>query len=167
MKKCLSLSFIIICVVAFCACSAPDSNSGNSTAKPVTEQNTDNSSGKELAIYTVNNNTFECEPITSVISPDAVIDATLIVNEVIANFPSKVGILKIEENKNNVVVYFDETYAPIKNVSSIMEESMLDCIAYSLLDNLDFCKEIYYRSSNDRYVSDNITLEKDEPYISK
>ena len=57
--------------------------------------------------------------------------------------------IEVEENKNNVVVYFDETYAPIKNVSSIMEESMLDCIAYSLLDNLDFCKEIYFRSSNE------------------
>ena len=48
-----------------------------------------------------------------------------------------------------------------------MEYAMLDCIAYSLLDNLDYCNEVYFRSNDEIYESKYIYMNHDEPYISK
>ena len=55
----------------------------------------------------------------------------------------------------------------VKNVSEKMEYAMLDCIAYSLLDNLDYCNEVYFRSNDEIYESKYIYMNHDEPYISK
>lgn len=119
----------------------------------------------ELPIYTINND-MECVQSTALIPNDTKIDASLVISEVTANFAKEIVVDKIEEGTDYVAVYFEKDSAPLKDVSKAMEEAMLDCIAYSLIDNLEYCKKVYYRSSEGIYSSRNITLEYDEAYVT-
>ena len=120
----------------------------------------------ELEIYQYNDEDG-CIPTTSLIPDDATIDARLIINEVNANFDEKVAVTDIEEKDDYVAVYFDSDSAPIIGVSAYTEEAMLDCISYSLIDNLDKCNKIYFRTNKGKYKSDDIELEYDEPYLTR
>ncbi len=166
MKKKLVLLALIFVLFVLCGCYSKyelkEKTSGSPTKAPVSSEG-----NKELAIYTIDDDTYECIPSISVIPKDAKVDAELIINEVIANFKENVIILNIEEQPDSVVVYFSADAAPVVNVSSQMEAGMLDCISYSLLDNLDYCNEIYFRCGSDNYKSSNMELGYDEPYISK
>ena len=55
----------------------------------------------------------------------------------------------------------------MKGVSADIETAMLDCMAYSLLDNLEFCSNVYFRTNEGAYESENLSLEYDESYLSK
>lgn len=167
MKKKFILVTLVLILLSVSGCySSYELNDGNNSVDE-TKSPDISETNKELAIYTINDDTYECIPSISLIPKDAKVDAELIVNEVIANFKENVVVLNIEEQPDSVAVYFSENSAPVINVSEQVEESMLDCIACSLLDNLDYCNEVYFRCGTDNYKSSNIELEYNEPYISK
>lgn len=120
----------------------------------------------ELSIYSINYSTLECEPSVIVIPKDTVVDENYIVKEVTANFKETVVIDKITKKDGGVTVSFAGGSAPAVNVSTEMEEVMLDCIAYSLMDNVKGCGKIFFRIEDAPYEGVNITLGYDEPYIS-
>ncbi len=165
-KKYILVTFLLI-LLLICGCDHKDEPYDKSKTDPAEETLSPDLESKELSIYTIDYNTYECTPSISVIPMDADVNAKLIVNEVVANFKEDVKIVDIEEQADSVAVSFSKNTAPVKNVSEQMEISMLDCIACSLLDNLDYCNEVYFRCGKDNYVSDNIELAYDEPYISK
>lgn len=121
---------------------------------------------EELSIYTINYNTLECEPSVIVVPESAVVDENYIVREVIANFKETVSIDNISKKDGDITVSFVKGSAPAANVSTAMEEVMLDCIAYSLIDNVSGCRKIYFGIEDMPYTGVDITLEPDEPYIS-
>lgn len=127
---------------------------------------TKDGSNIELELYFYNNEEG-CVPTTSLIPADKIIDAELIVSEVTANFDEKVNVTDIEQKDDYVAIYFDSGSAPLIGVSKTTEEAMLDCIAYSLIDNLDECDKIYFRTDKGDYKSDDIELGYDEPYLTR
>lgn len=140
------------------------------TEAPSATDNSQNSTLKEnvieLPIYTINHDNG-IVPTVSLVDKSRTINAELIVNEVIANFDMKIIISSIIENDDNVIIDFSSESAHMHNVSSSTEESVLDAIAYSLLDNLDKCEKIYYRINDSKYNSDNIDIAIDEPYVTR
>lgn len=120
----------------------------------------------ELEIYLYNNK-LGCIPAKSLIPSDKIIDAELIINEVTANFDEKVIVRNIEQKEDYVAVYFDSESAPLIGISKKTEEAMLDCISYSLIDNLDDCNKIFFRTDKGNYSSDDISLDYDEPYLTR
>lgn len=143
---------------------------GDVTEAPSATDNSQNSTLKEnvieLPIYTINHDNG-IVPTVSLVDKSRTINAELIVNEVIANFDMKIIISSIIENDDNVIIDFSSESAHMHNVSSSTEESVLDAIAYSLLDNLDKCEKIYYRINDSDYNSDNIDIAIDEPYVTR
>lgn len=173
MQKYRILIFLTICAV-FIISGCRNTGTGNDNKYPDStefeEEDDDDETGTdshELSLYTIDYETYECTPTVSVISEKSEINAKLIINEVIANFTENVVIEDVVENSDNIIVYFSDDAAPVKNVSEKMEYAMLDCIAYSLLDNLDYCNEVYFRSNDEIYESKYIYMNHDEPYISK
>lgn len=164
MKKHITLLMILVfSLVILCSC-------GDASHSAREDENTNSTEGNEsgeLSIYTIDYDNLESVPSVSVIDPDTKVTAAIIVDEVIANFKESVSINDIEENSDSVIVYFTYGKAPMAGVSAGMETAMLDCIAYSLLDNLDYCSAVYFRSNSGNYKSENIELENDEPYITK
>lgn len=121
---------------------------------------------EELSIYTINYSTLECEPSVIVVPESTVVDENYIVKEVIANFKETISIDNISKKDGDIIVSFVRGSAPAVNVSAAMEAVMLDCIAYSLMDNVSGCRKIYFRIEDMPYAGVDITLESDEPYIS-
>lgn len=169
MQKYQILIFLTVCAV-FILSGCRNTGANNDNNYPDTTEYDDEETGTdsiELSLYTIDYDTYECTPTVSVISEKSEINANLIINEVIANFKENVIVKDIVQNQDNIIVYFSDDAAPVKNVSEKMEYAMLDCIAYSLLDNLDYCNEVYFRSNDEIYESGYIYMNYDEPYISK
>lgn len=173
MKILYYVSLVIVLLIS--ACSINNNNSHKNTNdsyinSPKTDDNdvTISQDGDMvgLEIYLYNNNS-ECVPTTSLIPVDTPITAELIVKEVIANFDNNVIINDIEEKKDYVTVSFDSESAPLIGISKATEEAILDCIAYSLIDNLEKCNKIYYKTDKGDYKSDDIYLSKNEPYLTR
>lgn len=149
---------------------------GKSAKAPAGTENRDNSkygeeddetvNDGELSIYTINYSTLECEPSVILLPEDTVVDENYIVNEVIANFKETVTIDSMSKKDGNIIVSFAKGSAPAVNVSTAMEAVMLDCIAYSLMDNVSGCHKIIFRIEDTPYTGVDITLGYDEPYIS-
>lgn len=165
-KKCVILTYVLL-LLSVCGCAPAQKPKDNNKTVSNTKAPYMAEEKKELSIYTIDYNTYECIPSISMIPKESKVDAELIVNEVVANFKENVTVLDIKEQDDSVVVSFSSDDAPVKNVSRQMEISMLDSIAYSLLDNLSYCKEVYFRCGSKNYVSSNIELAYDEPYVSK
>ena len=146
-----------------------DDNNNNNNTK--TDDNTDKPDNieekeKELNLYTIDYDNMECIPNSVVVPGTFVVNAENIVNKVIEDFLETPVVIKVEEEGDGIIVYFDNEKAPVVNVSADMETAMLDSIAYSLIDNLSSCKVVYYRTNEGNYHSQNISLEYDEPYLS-
>lgn len=161
---------VIVCCVWFIL--FPADKSGNS------DNNTHNNAGadedtediyneKEIPIYTINYDTMECEPSVIVVPDSKSISERYIVDEVIANFREQVSIYDVIVDKDRVIVSFCKNSAPAVNVSKEMESVMLDCISYSLIDNLDDCNCVGFRIEDEPYEGVAITMGYDESYVEK
>lgn len=162
MKKIVLFLVLMVLIALMCSCT---SNKKSYKSLNTTEPDIKNEG--ELSIYTIDYETLESIPSVSLIEPDTSINAELIIKEVTANFHEEVSVEKVEENDDSVAVYFEEEKAPMVGVSEKMETAMLDCVAYSLMDNLEYCTKVFFRGSKGNYVSDNIELGYDEPYITE
>ncbi len=162
---CIALAAVLLICFIFWGKSAKAPYSPDSAdSSDYVEEETENE--RELSIYTINYSTIECEPSVILLPEDAVVDENYIVKEVIANFKETVAVDNISNNDGGVIVSFAKDSAPAVNVSTAMEAVMLDCIAYSLIDNVSGCTKIYFRIEDTPYTGVDITLGYDEPYIS-
>lgn len=123
----------------------------------------------ELPIYTINDETLETEDAIAYVSADTKITAKVIVDEVVKAFSANSYEVKIEsvsQEGDTVVVNFKKGSAPVSGVGSSEEITTLDCISYSLLDNLSTCKKVIFRVEGEAYASGHIEYKINEPYIT-
>lgn len=171
MKKFLLFSLTLILSIFFlagCSDSGRLPVDEQATETPVDETGlNDVEDGTKMTIYTIDYNTVECVPTVSVVDESDMTTAGKIVEEVIVNFKEEVIVTDISENKDSITVSFSDESAPIVNVTETMELAMLDCIAYSLLDNLEYCNEVFFKTHEKGYSSTHNSWAHDEPYVSK
>lgn len=166
---CIIISALIICGIWYMHLSEKKSDSSKDktmTGESETEDE-DMYNEKEIPIYTINYDTLECEPSLIVASDTATISARYIVDEVIANFREHISIHDVFSENDRIIVSFSKDSAPAVNVSKDMESVMLDCISYSLLDNIENCNSVGFRIEDKAYESSYITMEYDESYVEK
>lgn len=185
----LSMSLML-----FSGCKNEDKNSDNSQNQTTIEssgtenENEDNSSKeavendkkvaknedaptlpetKELLIYGIQNETLESEQVSVTVPKDSEITAEFIVGQVIEVFADnslEIGIDSVAQDKDKVIVSFLKDKAPLLNVGSGVEITILDSISMSLLDNLDSCKNVIFRVEGKAYASGHVELDIDEAY---
>ena len=142
--------------------------STNETEKDPTSKDNEKSE-IELPIYTINDETLETEDAIAYVSADTKITAKVIVDEVVKAFSANSYEVKIEsvsQEGDTVVVNFKKDSAPVSGVGSSEEITTLDCISYSLLDNLSTCKKVIFRVEGEAYASGHIEYGINEPYIT-
>lgn len=145
----------------------PDTST-NETEKDPTSKDNEKLEIK-LPIYTINDETLETEDAIAYVSADTKITAKVIVDEVVKAFSANSYELKIEsvsQEGDTVVVNFKKGSAPVSGVGSSEEITTLDCISYSLLDNLSTCKKVIFRVEGEAYASGHIEYGINEPYIT-
>jgi hypothetical protein len=149
-----------------------DSTTKDSQETTTNEADKDSSKGTskaevELPIYTINDESLETEDAIAYVSADTKITAEVIVDEVVKAFSAnsyEVKIDSVSQDGDTVVVNFKKNSAPVTGVGASVEVTTLDCISYSLLDNLSTCKKVIFRVEGEAYASGHIELGINEPY---
>lgn len=134
----------------------------------IIEPNNDkNTSNNEIFIYGIQGETLESEQVGVLIPEEAEITADYIVNQVVEVFAEdsiEIGIDSVIVEGDNVIVSFQSDKAPLYNVGSGVESTILDSFAMSLLDNIETCKNVIFRVEGKAYQSGHIELGIDEIY---
>lgn len=177
----------ILTVASFAGCNkdeepqeTPGVNTEMPTQTPVTpgtetpdvSQNTEEpeqgTEKKEISIYTINDDTLESEPVTVEIqeklTAKAVVEAAV---KSLEEHSLIIGIHDVSQEGDTVIVSFKKDTAPAIGVGSGVEETILNCISDSLIDNLEECKSVIFRLEDGPYESGHMIFEMDEVYVSE
>jgi len=123
----------------------------------------------EVPIYTINQNTQEVESVVALVPENSELTPELIVDLVIDSFDERlitVGVDKVTTDKDTVIVSFLNDYAPLINVGSGVETTILDAIAQSLVDNLkDEYPKVIFRVEGKEYSSGHYLFGLNEVYL--
>ncbi len=120
---------------------------------------------KEISIYTINDDTLESEPVTvevaEKLTPETVVAAAV---KSLEEHSLTIGIHSVTQEADTVIVSFKKDSAPVVGVGSGVEETILNCISDSLIDNIDGCKNVIFRAEDGPYESGHLAFEMDEVY---
>lgn len=122
----------------------------------------------EVNIYGINDTTLESEPVKGMIEGE--VTAESIVLAVVKDFEEhslKIGIDSVTAEGTTVIVSFKKDMAPLVQVGTDVEVTILNCISDSLLDNLDDCSAVIFQAEGEAYESGHLYYEKDEVYASE
>lgn len=150
---------ILCCVCLFSACQKTNSNQGT------------HQQGKkeQIQIYEMNDETLEREAISIPVPKGQEVTASFVVSTVLNTFAQRgieIGLDKVTEKEDTVIVSFQNKKPPLTDVGSGVEETILDCISMSLLDNVKTCKNVVFQAEGKAYESGHFVFEKDEVYKS-
>lgn len=123
---------------------------------------------KEISIYTMNESTLNVESVVALISQDTELTPELIVGLVVDSLEDRlveVGIDEITTKEDTVIVSFLSDKAPLVNVGSGLEGTILDAIAQSLVENLPEYPKVIYRVEGKEYSSGHFIFGMDEVYL--
>lgn len=129
----------------------------------------DSQSTKELSIYTINDETLETEPVIANIPSDTEVTPQVVVDQVLEAFADNsyvVTVQNVSQEGEAIIVNFSKDSAPVINVGASVECTTLDCISYSLLDNIPDCKKVIFRIDGEAYSSGHIEKGINEPYAT-
>ncbi|MFA9465746.1 MAG: hypothetical protein ACERKN_15810 [Velocimicrobium sp.] len=145
----------------------PDADpSGNNGEDP--SQTKEPDTGTAIDIYGINEDSLESEPAHAVIQGE--VDAKSIVQAVVDDYAAKsivIGIYDVKQEDKKVIVSFEYGKAPLASVGSDVEETILNCISDSLMDNLDSCEAVIFRAEDENYESGHFAFGMDEVYASE
>ena len=124
--------------------------------------------GKNVTIYSINDESLESEQTTvklkGEITPVAIVDAVVAAFE---EHSLEIGIDSVKQEGSNVIVSFLYDKAPLSQVGSTVEETILNSIADSLIDNLPNCNGVIFRAEGEAYESGHFAFGKDELYVKE
>lgn len=127
---------------------------------------------ERIGIYTIDEETLETKSLTAMVNikgsltVDNVVDAVVLA---LADHSIDVVVAKTTVDGTKVTVDFTskEAHQPFGNAGSSVEDVILDCIGYSLLDNFKELTEVYFTVNGGAYESGHVYLDPSEPYLKK
>ncbi|HEX3021027.1 MAG TPA: hypothetical protein VHP81_01360 [Lachnospiraceae bacterium] len=144
---------------------AADTEESDVTDKEDTEASTKDM--VEISIYTMNDETLETEDAIALVPANEELTAEVIVNAVVSVFSDNnydVGVQSVSQENDTVIVNLLSNSAPVTGVGASAEATTLDCISYSLIDNLPSCNKVIFRIEGEAYETGHIKYGIDEPY---
>lgn len=120
-----------------------------------------------VSIYTIDTDSMTLVPVKIKKEKEAITPAyiTSLVEDSLDD--DTIRVYSVEQKDNCVFLSFYAKGKPLVNCSKKMENLILDCFANSLLDNLDSCSEIVFRSEDKAYKSEHYSFKKNEVYASE
>lgn len=184
------LAIIILCMLTLCACKDNNRPGGEPTDIPdditITKQpqitgesgptngiGGDSGTGNQTALkiveyYTVSLATDNVSTVRVVLDADTEISPALIVDLLIDSLEDEAIELSVDYVKaedNICIISFDNSIYSISKLGTDFEYRVLDCVAQSILDNIEGCIGVVYRINGNSYSTGNITLGVDEIYM--
>lgn len=143
---------------------------GNKTEAPSSKTGNDGEENRELKIYAINIDTNEVEDSVAYIPADEEISVRVVADAVIDGFDNYGIEIQINdavvENNNAVVDFkkYGEGPGIFKEPTRQVEETVLNCISYSILDNIPEVQGIIFRIDGQAYMTDNFSFEENQVY---
>ena len=175
-KLSVGLFILVLMTVLLGACGKQkEENADSQTNQEVQseEQGTDeedvavNQGPQQVPIYSINDSSLESEQTyvtVEELTPEAVVQAVV---DSFAEHSLEVGIDSIATEGDTVIVSFLYGKAPLTSVGSTVEETILNSIADSLLDNIESCKKVVFRAEGEAYESGHYAFGIDEVYAAE
>jgi hypothetical protein len=152
------LFFFILFTTCLLGCEEKDKPS------PVPEPS-DYSGIETISLYAIDSDAQDIMQIT--VENDEKLTLKTIVSLVIQNLDEKVEVASTNIEDGKAVVTFSNNTAPIKNCDEKTERLILECFANSILDNLEECSAVIFRSKKGAYKGENFSFGKYEVYATK
>lgn len=102
--------------------------------------------------------------VSDEITPEVIVS---LVVEAFSEHSLDIGIDYVKQEDSNVIVSFLYDKAPLSQVGTDVEETILNSIADSLIDNVPNCKGVIFRAEGDAYESGHYAFGKDELYVKE
>ena len=175
-QLCVGLFILVLTMGLLSACSKEKENHTDSVQteeQQNDEQDTDNTEDEVLEgpqrvpIYSINDNSLESEQTYVTLeemTPEAVVQAVV---DSLEEHSLEIGIDSVTTEGDTVIVSFLYGKAPLTSVGSTVEETILNSIADSLLDNIDTCKKVIFRAEGEAYESGHYAFGVDEVYAAE
>lgn len=184
-KTGISFLLLVFCLAVLTACGNRETTESNvnvnptetpqATEEPVkteepeaTKKPEDNKEEKEIIIYSINDDSLESEQmkvkVSDEITPEVIVS---LVVEAFSEHSLDIGIDYVKQEDSNVIVSFLYDKAPLSQVGTDVEETILNSIADSLIDNVPNCKGVIFRAEGDAYESGHYAFGKDELYVKE
>lgn len=179
-KKSILFFMLIVFAVTLCACHKedpdpsgqnPDSSPTPTTPDTVTIAPVISGGGINLVaklIYTVDASTAKVVRSTVMVRDDTDITPALVIDCIVDSLKDESLNLSfdgVEYSDGVCVVDFDDSIYTIAGKSADLEDAILDCIAQSVLDNVEGCMKIIYRIHNEAYSTVNRHFAYDFVYM--
>lgn len=121
----------------------------------------------EVPIYSINDDSLESEQTyvtLEEVTPEAVVQAVV---DSFEEHSLEVGVESVTMEQDTVIVSFLFGKAPLTSVGSTVEETILNSIADSLLDNVEGCRKVIFRAEGEAYESGHYAFGIDEVYAAE
>lgn len=121
-----------------------------------------------LPIYCINDDGSDIEPVDAYIDANADINSSVVTEAVVKEFANHNVIILIdsvsEDQNGNVKISFKKNSIPVIGVDEELEYLILDCFSQSILDNMETVHAVIFRIEGKAYVTDNVSMGKNEAY---
>ena len=96
-------------------------------------------------------------------------DSLMYITELVLNNleDDDIQISEVQQEDDKAIIVFDSSSKPVKNCTAEVESLILECFANSILDNVDGCHGVIFRTNKGAYKSKNIKMGEDEVYASR
>ena len=119
-------------------------------------------------LYTVDAASETVVSTTVMVSADTEMTPALVLDYIVESLNDESLSLSFDDIKYSdgvCIVDFDDSIYTIAGKSSELELAILDCIAQSVLDNVEGCKQVIYRIHDRAYSTANLSFAYDFVYM--
>ena len=125
---------------------------------------------KKINIYTIDTENDKVVAKNSMVTDDGGLKPETIIESVlleIADLIDDVSVnVKIEGDSITVDFLATDKDYPFGRKNHISETMVLECISYSILDNIKDYKKIYFKLNGEAYISKQLKLSEKKPFMS-
>lgn len=183
MKKIINFILIMAFSILLCGCSnnTPDSVGGEQKQDGFNPTHTQEPTitmpdfggledHEEIEIYSVGESSFQKEAVTALVTPGKKLTPEVVIGLVDATFEERGFYVVFEEvttSDDIIIVSFEKDSVQLSMTDAKVENSILDAIAQSLLDNLEAYRGVVFRVNGEAYKSLNNSFGKDDIYLGR
>ena len=168
MKKALKIISIIMIAAFVTACGTEEGPApATPTAAPTEAAASEAPVMETITVFTFDPNSMTIIP--SQVKKNKDDDSLMYITELVLNNlgDDDIQISDVQLEGDKAIVVFDSSSKPVKKCTAEIEGLILECFANSILDNVDGCHGVIFRTDKGAYKSKNIKMGEDEVYASR
>lgn len=171
MPKNVRLTIILMLIsfiMASCSQKENESKHDNKLSRNMVFSSIDKKIYNKVIIYGIDTKTGFITPINRAIDDDVSLEnILLLVVEELSDIAS-INILNVIEEDDNLTIDFYKSEGektPFGKIRRVGENEILDCISYTIFENFEQYKRIFFTINGETYNTDKIKLSEGEPFI--